>query len=375
MKKRYTIYINKVWLPAWVILVSLLLTNCSDRRDLWVLADEYRQLELVTDWSEADEYPGGMTAWFIANDYSGYTYNTKTAEVEHTWLALPRGGYTGFVFDYSPEEYSHNEFIYMDDPEKAQVHLRPSAYQPDPNDSVNKELFGPEAVSKPMDGLEIDPNTGLYIVKAEPDPINLDVLGDVEIVSGTKGDYVLWNKRKEYEESLVTQTLYAKPKPILWRLRVEVNVKGIYYMSNLRASVVGLADGYWMTKGQHTEEVCIRELNNWETRSTGDNVGIVSTSTMSFGLPENVNTRDVITYYIRDLRLNLSFLLRDEETVKNYHFDCEPLVEVNEDQLLVRIYIPLDMAPELPYVMPKNGAGFDADVTPWENGGTAEATM
>ena len=366
---------NKVWLAACMLLVGLLFGNCTDRRDLWVLADEFHQLELITDWSAADSYPGGMTAWFIDNNKSGYVHNVKTAEVEHTWLSLPKGSYTGLVFDYSPEEYSHNEFINMDDPEWAQVRLRAAANQPNPNDSIDVVLFGPQAVSDATQGLQINPETGLYIVKAEPEPINLDVLGDVDIETGADGDYVLWRKRGEYEASLKTQTLYAKPEPIVWRLRVVVNVKGIFYMHSLRASVVGLADGYWMTKGQHTEEICMRELNDWEIRSTGENVGVVTTTTLTLGLPEEVRTREEITRYINNLRLNLSFLLRDEVTVKNFHFDCEPYVDINEDQLVVHIDIPIEVAPELPYVNAKGGTGFDATVTPWENGGSADATM
>ena len=82
----YTYYIYKGLRECTWALLLVILASCTDRRDLWVMADEYRQLELVTDWSEADDYPGGMTAWFIDNDGSGYTRNFKTAEVEHTWL-------------------------------------------------------------------------------------------------------------------------------------------------------------------------------------------------------------------------------------------------------------------------------------------------
>ena len=372
----YTYYIYKGLRECTWALLLVILASCTDRRDLWVMADEYRQLELVTDWSEADDYPGGMTAWFIDNDGSGYTRNFKTAEVEHTWLGLPRGNYMGMVFDYSPEEYSHNEFVTLDNRDSAMLKLRPAANQPVLGDTVNEALFGDIAVPEPMKGLERNPNTGFYVVKAEPDPINLDVLGDVEVITGTEGDYVLWRKRAEYESSLVTQTLYAQPKPITWRLHVLVNVKGIIYMHSLRASVVGLADGYLMGQGMHSEEVCIQSLDDWSVNVTGENEGNVTTSTLTFGLPEDVTaTREEIHQFINNVRLNRSFLLRDEVTVKNYHFDCVPYVSIYEDQLVVSVVIPIDVAPELPYVNAKGGTGFDANVTPWENGGSAEATM
>jgi len=37
--------------------------------------------------------------------------------------------------------------------------------------------------------------------------------------------------------------------------------------------------------------------------------------------------------------------------------------------------IPIELAPDLPYVMAKGGTGFDATVTPWENGGSADVGM
>jgi len=372
---------------ASVLLIPLvliqLLTGC-ERRDLWVLAEEYRQVELVTDWSEAEARPNGMTAWFINNDYSGYNRNYKTSEVTHTWLSLPRGNYTGLVFDYSPEEYGHIQFVNMDDPDLAEVCLKPAADQPKADET---ELFGDVAVPAGMQGIERNEENGLYIVKAEPDAINLDALHDVDIVTGSDGDYILWKEREQYESSLVTQTLNAWPKPIVWKLHVLVYVKGIYYMNSVRASIAGLADGYMMSQGMHSEDVCLQALDEWSSKTIGENIGTISTTAMTFGLPEygvgggenGVATREddegVVHEYLSNLRLNLQFLLRDQETVLDYHYDCQPYVNIFEDQLVVRIDIPIELAPELPYVEAKGSAGFDATVSPWEDGGTVETTM
>ena len=373
-------------LTGYLCLMAWLLSGC-ERRDLWVLADEYRQVELLTDWSGASERPGGMTAWFIANDGSGYTSNTKTAEVSHTWLSLPRGNYTGLVFDYSPEEYGHNRFVSMDDPLLAEVSPKPAADQPSASDPRNEELFGDAALREGMTGIGKNEATGLYEVKAEPDDIHVDVLSDVDIITGSDGDYILWEGREEYGESLVTQTLNARPLPVVWKLRVVVHVRGFNYMHSVRGSIAGLADGFIMPLGRHDSRVCLQGLDEWERKATGgaaDNTGYVTALVGTFGLPEAVDpdaaTRDdrdgdVSRDYISRMRLNLSFLLRDQETVVNCHFDVDPYVSIYDDELAVRIEIPIELGPDLPYVSAKDGAGFDAEVSPWGDGGTVETTM
>ena len=383
--KKYTLYI--------IIGLLALVTGCKDRRNLWVLADAYPQVELVTDWSEAADYPQGMTAWFIDNNGSGYTRNHKTAEVEHSWLNLPIGNYTGLVFDYSPEEYGRLEFVNMNDPELAEVLSRPAVNQPV---STDTELFGDKAVPDVMwnqiphaqGGTVIDAASPVYQVSAEPESISLDVLSDVNITSGFDGDYIKWRDKEDYTTDVATHTLYAWPKPIVWKLHVLVHVKGIYYLHSVRASIVGLASGYMMAKRQHNDKPCILAIDEWNVNVTGDNTGNITSSINTFGLAEEATwsteygvqqavTRDGVIDddILSALRLNLEFLLRDEETVLNYHFDVGGHVSIYEDQLVIRVDIPIELAPDLPYVMAKGGTGFDATVTPWENGGSADVGM
>ena len=69
--------------------VQTLLTGC--RRDLYVIAEHEKQIELITDWSKATQKPGGMTWWFMRNDNSGYNRHETTAAVTHTWLGVAKG--------------------------------------------------------------------------------------------------------------------------------------------------------------------------------------------------------------------------------------------------------------------------------------------
>jgi hypothetical protein len=360
----------------------LLFTAC--RRDLWVYTDQYHQVELFTDWSEATEKPDGMTWWFMKDDHSG-DYHGTTAEVTHTWLGLPNGTYSGVVFDYSPAEYSHQEFIGMDHIDNALVHILPSADQPEPDE----ELYGATAVKNFAEAIPIY-SDGMYQVAAEPEIMNADTLHHVNVVSGFSDDRILWDEADKYTkaDSTEVQTLYAWPKPIVWKLNIRVYVRNIIYMNSVTASVAGLTDGCWLGPLRHTSTPCLQRLDDWTRRRIEDvdSVGILSTYINTFGLQDvdmppspydaRQASRTATVDYDEHLQLNLRFLLRDKETVLYYHFNVDSRwITIDDGKLVIDLEIPIDVAPDLPYVEEAEVAGFDATVTPWEDGGTADTTM
>ena len=166
--------------------VFFMLTGCL-RRPLWVYTDEYRQVELITDWSLCDAAPDGMTAWFSADDLSGRNRSITTAEVYHTWLNLPNGWWTGVVFDYSPAEYGNQEFLGMHRPDSCYVRCKYSMNQP----KADEDLYGGFAVPSYMD-IPLSSETGLHLVSSEPDPMCADTLKQVHIITGVEGDLIPW---------------------------------------------------------------------------------------------------------------------------------------------------------------------------------------
>lgn len=350
---------RRIYIALVAVLAVLALTSC--RRDLWVYTDEYRQVELYTDWSLCYDRPDGMTAWFISNDFDGRNRHVTTADIEHTWLNLPRGRFTGIVFDWSPAEYPNQDFVGMEYPDEAKVQARPATVQP----GYNEDLYGYDAVPDDMYIPVVD-STSMFLLSVTPDPMCVDTLLNVNIITGVEGDLVLWKDREEYEASLVTQTFFAEPQPVIWNLRISLAVRGLQYLHSIQATLAGLSDGLMLADLRHSPDVCLHPLDAWEARHLTDSLGVVSTSVHSFGLPANsLNTH---------LRLNLRCLLRDEETVLYFHFDIGPEdIVVEEDRLLLIIDITEPIS--LPYVDAKGSAGFDAIVSPWLPGGNADVTM
>jgi hypothetical protein len=82
--------------------------------------------------------------------------------------------------------------------------------------------------------------------------------------------------------------------------------------------------------------------------------------------------------YDKMLRLNLSFLMRDNKTVVDYHYDLdEENITVYEEQRLIVVRIPADYPgiPDLPKVDADGSTGFDASVSDWTEGGHSDTTF
>lgn len=354
-----------------VFLFQFLLTGC-ERRELYVYGDEFQSVELEVDWNGYDGgTPDGMTVWFYSLDHNHAPYRATTASVHKYGLYLPGGRYQGIVIDYSPEEYSHQHFMDMDSLQHARVESVPSVWQPDGqtvmgegvpsglSDVVNEQLFSEQAWnSMQVDRPAINQESGLYTISDRPERMALDTLMDKIISPGEYGEYIPWKERGTYQSSIVVTRLFATPIDIVWKLRLRVYIEeGYNYLWQTPASLSGLANGHYLPLHVNTSHACLVFIDDWSQQRTGANSGYIETTINTFGLRPGELKND-------DLRLNLSFVLRDHATVVHYHFNIGNRVAIFDDQLLMQA----DIAPVvLPYADAYNGTGFGADVTPWED--------
>lgn len=379
---------------------ALLLAGTGCRRPLFVAGDEYHSAVLNTDWRNYQKNdPDGMTAWFFPEDEGVNSFRHTTSDIRRYEFYLPSGRYEGVVIDYSPEEYSKQFFAGMDKASTAVVRATASSYQPD---SVAR-LYGPGCFHKEFP-VVVD-STGLYQVLNQPEKMGLDTLHRMAVNSGEYGYYIPYEVSDTYQSHLVVQNYYAYPVNPLWRLRVRLYVKGIDYIYGIEGSVAGLADGRYLARNVATDDPCLISVKDWEIQRTGDNVGFVAFTIDTFGLLGGqrpvLNTNVAPDPYAEDprtqmkesavicdwdgkkeleaedVRLNIRFLLRDRATLMYYHYDVGRHVVSYDDDQVLRVDLGADFGghPDLPYVEPYNGAGFDADVTPWEDGGEADIPL
>lgn len=377
------------------------LSSC-ERRELFVYGNEFHSVILDVDWRQyVKTDPDGMTVWFYPLSQPEHApYRSTTAEVRHYGLYLPGGRYQGVVIDYSPEEFSNQEFLEMDGLQTARVVVKPAAYQPDvPLDVLyGEDAWTPLHVNRPPRL----PETGIYTVASQPESIGADTLMDKTITVGDFDDYIPWKLRDEYQQTIEVKHIEAEPLSLVWTLRVRIYIKGIDYLWNTQASITGLADGHYLPLNENTDTPCLIDMDNWEVRVTGENEGYIATNIYTFGLrpksilnnptrstfPHDADGDGFVDALPEEIRLNLLFTLRDHSTKLFYHFNVGHRVEEYEDQMVLRIDLdkdyfrnPDDPGSEgedpiiLPYVDAYNGAGFDAVVTPWEEVDQADITF
>lgn len=387
---------NGIWrrihtgVPLVLLSVVLAVTGC--RRDLWVYQDNFKQILLDIDWRnyfrDTQLYPNtpdpdGMTVWFFPKD-GRESYHYTTAEVRRYETYLSRGDYEALVIDYSPSEYSHQKFVGMDYASTAKVQSVDYPYQPD----SLPELYGSECYAHP---LPIQAN-GLCTLSWEPENMACDTI-QFTAVTGVYDKYIPYDERDTYQSTLTKQIFNLEPLIVPWQMRVRIYIKGIYYLYQAKASIAGLADGYYLMQDRTSATPCLMALDDWEVHVTGDNVGYIAKTFMTWGIqntsvfyqgrhieygekaeevPDNLIDRPA-----DEIRLNLRLLLRDRKTICTYHFDVGNMVREywNEYALRIDLMDGFEGQPDLPYVDAYNGLGFDGLVVPWEDGGGADVTF
>lgn len=378
------------------VLSMLLVFVQGCRRPLFVAGSEYHSAVLVTDWRQYDSSdPDGMTTWFYPEDESVKAYQYTTSSVRRLEFYLPTGNYTGVVIDYSPGEFGRQEFVDMDYAKTALVRATPASYQP----TDTPELYGPDCYANSLGSVG---NAGLFEVSNQPETMALDTLQHMNVFGGEYGEYIPYKIRDTYQESFEETPFYSYPICPIWKMRIRVYIKGLDYLWATEGSLAGMANGRYLALNHTTDIPTLHSIPSWEVKRTGDNFGYIAATINTFGLqdrfrplhiveageeskadggdgmgPVVVNWEGRQLLAPENVRLNLKFTLRDQSTVLYYHYDVGEYIYSYDGELVFRIDIgPEDPSiPDLPYVDAKDSAGFDATVSPWEDGGSAEITF
>lgn len=353
------------------VLMLLAIVGC-ERRPLEVIISEQVRVRIIVHWKVnfVELYgntPNGMTVMIWGSNSTAPIIRTTNAD--NLTVKLPPDTYRMIIFNELAEEYTPYVNFYQATSYDDMVQRATTYTSSDEWDAGYRYMYTPE---DPRIAVALD----TFVITTDM------VLQDTTMFV----PYELYRDNPEiaYYES---ERVYEIPEfvwPMTVDLYVRLRVKNRQSLKTIEGSISGMADGFYMSKIVRTTETGTLKFNpdNWDRTKYGDesdSLGVVTTRLASYGLPhgkELVSERDSA-----DNILNLHLTLTNDSVV-NFAFKVgkdiryitpegrEAMIRYRQDLQHLQLQIDLPDIIDLPYIVPTGGAGFDAKVDEWEDGGT-----
>ena len=350
-----------------VLLLSLLLLAC-ERRPLEVYTEDMAAVRVEVDWMDHfGMRPSGMTL-MLYNDQDTIIRNIITNNVDQQMLYLPIGTYKMTIFNYSYEEFSSMSF------EQLSSHYYAAA---------RSNALRSHALSyweHPVNG---------YIIDPEDIGVAVDTITITEqMLRGDQYRFADYRDRKSLFPDSTEVVFHEVPDPMTVTLYIKAKIKRRQSVKSILASISGMADGFYLSQIDRTSDDGTLYLPEWQMLKYGeerDSLGLITAQIATFGLPhgkellaERDSTDNILTFHlqltdgdVQDCSFNVGKDIRYITPTGR-----EAMIRRREDLHDLKLEIDLTDVIVAPPKPPVNvGAGFDAWVDPWEDGGTIEFGM
>lgn len=364
------------------ILATLLMGGCQ-RRPLELVYRSSVRVIVKCIWNISvypdGVKPSGITLYFF-RDGEFYTSMT-TANVDSCEVQLPQGQYQMYMISQSPEEFWKMEFENMTDFDNAATTLRTSTT---PNwVSRGTTTPSPSVVENP-EILYAGVSNFFEITEemTEEYQTNYRKLKNLRASAAGARTKAEEDEISYYEELVEYYTIRIPiyPQNVVSQFWVSIYAKNADVLKSVRASTSGMAKTFELTQFTTNNETAIQIIDEWKLSmdDVDNRIGHIDGIITTFGLPNGE-----VPTVLRDSTLNVSTLLIDNTTVKDYTFDVGDKIQVLQPnkgyRALYRLIFGDKDNPiiELPPVGPAQGkeSGMDATVSDWEEGETVEISM
>ena len=333
---------------VWILL--LVLTSCN-HKEFCYNHPHTAPVRVNVDWSRFEPYesPTGMTLSFFP-EMGEKVFTQQTHTVTHSVVELPADRYHVLVYNQSPSEFGSFMFQDMQDPLLASV-------------------------------VAINHSSRWYTtrgdeerVATEPEWLGVGNYADAEVTEAMvetqdKLMQIASAQTRAAEPVIATVT----PRNVIYTVSVKVNVQGIHNLRSARASLTGMAEGYYLAQDKRMDTEVTHLIEEWSaTRDESDPTkGYITASFTCFGLPDNHAGQP------EENILTIDLLLVDNTTIKTFVFHAgDKFMKSNnssvETEVDLELYVVLthDLNGNLivlPDVQPEGGAdsGFSASVDDW----------
>ncbi len=332
-------------LMSYMIGVLVLAATSCTHKELCMLHPHTADVTIISDWSDFTDkdVPSGMTVMVYPQE-GGEVVRHLTHDITRADLSLPVGLYHSVVFNQSESEFGSVLFRGMDSYETAEVYsnLTKSTWY---KTRTEEERLGEEP-----EWIGTSRHEGAVVTQ--------------EMIYAT-GEAMLAALPQQRSEPGFVIAQHA-PQNIIYTVSVTVHIKGFHNLRSARASLNGLAEGYFLGTGRYSSSKVTQLMERWSKSVDvhDPTKGTINTVITCFGLPDGHGaTAD-------ENILNLSLLLVDNTTIMDYTFKVgDKFVHEEGDGVDVSLSLELELEIDepLPDVKPVDGAnsGFDATVSDW----------
>lgn len=332
---------------SWVLLL-LCVVSCN-HDELCYHHPHDASVRVDVDWSDfVEETPTGMTVMVYPQD-GGKALTQHTNTTSHAIFALPAGTYHSIVYNQSPSEYGSLSFRGMEKFETAEVYANTtdSRWYTSRGDEDGRVVTEPEWVGT-------DRVKDMIVTPEMVEKTGEDNFAQFSISRGRSDNSFLIGEHH--------------PLNIIYTITVKVHIDGIYNLRSARASLSGLAEGYFMGLEKPSANKVTQLLEEWKMSldPIDPTKGTIDAKITCFGLPYGHQGK------AEENELMLSLLLVDNKTILDFPFHVGDKFEtrVEEDvqlQLRLALNVELTIDTPLPDVKPEGSGdgGFNAKVDDW----------
>ena len=359
--------------PASLLVLFLLLLMACERRPLHVLLDENVEVKVVVDWKVNyvplyNEDPNGMTV-MIWKDGIGQPMIKATNSSSVEFSVMP-GTYYLAVFNELQEDYSPKLKFYDIDSYDAMT-VRANTYRTTRWDEGVTYMYAPD-----------DPRmcVALDTIEITRDMLTRDTTILVPYEEFINSDSAMIRTSSyTYEMSEVTW-------PMTVDLFIKARVKHRQSIKNIEGSISGMADGFYISRISRTSDAGTLRFypemfENFKLGEDADSMGLITIRVPCFGLPngkellaQRNDPDNVLTFHIT--LINDSIHHESFNVGKQIRYitpeGIEAQVRYRQDLRNLLLEIDLSETIVVPPVIVPTGAGFDAEVDDWEDGGTID---
>ncbi len=330
---------KRIFIYMMYVCLFMVATSC-EHKELCYHHPHTAKVSFMSDWSKFEkETPTGMTV-MVYPQQGGEAIKHLTHNIGSATLDLPVGIYHSFIFNQSESEYGSVSFRGMESYERAEVYINGT------KSSWYKTRAENERVVTAPEWIGTSRHEGAEVTQ--------------EMVDATGGDMLA---RTQQRNALGIVIAEHTPQNIIYTVTVTVYVKGFHNLRSARASLDGLAEGFYFGSGKYSKNTVTQLIENWEKTTDKDDPtkGTIKAVITCFGLP------DGHTATPEENLFSLSLLLVDNKTVMDYTFDVGDRFVDDNAHVSLSLELELEIEEPLPDVKPEGGSssGFDATVDDW----------